>query len=44
MENLVAPIEKDIRIKCGLEEMVKAFFEDYTIVWYDPTVNNEENQ
>ena len=49
MKNLsitsVAPSgEKEIIIKCSVEEMMKAFFKDYVIVWHDPNVNNEENQ
>ncbi len=38
------PIDKEIIIKCSIEEMMKAFFKDYVIVWHDPNANNQENQ
>ena len=38
------PVEKEIIIKCSLEEMMRAFFKDYVIVWHDPNVKNQENQ
>jgi len=36
--------DKDIIIKCGFGEMIKAFFKDYFIVWHDPNLNSQENQ
>ena len=45
MESLPADQEQDeIIIKCSLEEMTKAFFKDYEIIWQDPNVNSQENQ
>ena len=41
MESL---LQEDIIVKCSLEEMVKAFFKDYAIVWHDPSLNSQENQ
>ena len=36
--------EKEIIIKCGLEEIVKDFFQAYAIVWHDPNLDSQENQ
>jgi len=36
--------QKEIIITCSIEEMMKAFFKDYAIVWHDPNVDNQENQ
>lgn len=38
------PGELEIIIKCSVEDITKAFFKDYVIVWHDPNVNNKENQ
>ena len=34
--------EKEIIIKCSIEEMMKGFFKDYVIVWHDPDVENHQ--
>jgi len=44
VNSLMKTIEKEIIIKCSVEEMTKAFFKDYVIVWHDPNVKREENQ
>ena len=41
---VVQPVEKEIIVKCSLEEMMKAFFKDYVIIWHDPKVDSQENQ
>jgi len=41
MENL-SP--EDIIIKCSFGEMIRAFFNDYVIVWHDPNLTSQENQ
>ncbi len=38
------PASKEIIIKCSIKEMIRAFFQDYVIVWHDPNVNIQENQ
>ncbi len=37
-------IDKEIVVKCSIEEMMKAFFKDYVIIWHDPNANNQQNQ
>ena len=42
--SIAKPAEKEIIIKCSIEEMTKAFFKDYVIVWHDPNLKSQENQ
>ena len=36
--------DKDIIVKCTREEMIKRFFNDYEIVWFDSEVKSNENR